>query len=1662
MKKRIFFSIIALIASTLFAAAVEVNLNFYADGRKIHTQSVEADATYTLSTIISDAGINMSDYECREWSFLGWTQMHPEEEVTDVAPELVTSVTPIANVNLYAVYRQQTGTEFKYVKISGQDALVSGDYIITYADGSDNYYALGMTEYQSSYQWHDGSKYHYYFAIKPKLISNISHDKDQIDLSQPDSVVWQYTKSDTYTGVWKNKSNSQYLYPDSVYYNSPGSKYYYCDLLKSSSNTAVTQYSSTRNKYGIFANPGGGSITNNVYYSSNEFRCEHRATNTYFPILHLFKKTELPVYEYTSYPDCSRWKVYLDAGLGTIGSGTSHVDSLQEASSGATVTLPTATEGDADDCNMWDFYGWHRNTPVETTTSAPTVYNGAGYEISHDREKLYAVYTRNAYYKKISSISELSDGDECVVVYTGNSKAVTYPSSNHEWDGTTVDTSNDRITVAVSDNIKWTYNSSDNCFYHSSTPLGYSSSYKYAIGNNDSPFKLHYTYWGKTYYLRWNGSKFEDGSTDTYNTFAIYKKVAKTYSSFPHCHPYAVTLHACGGYMTYDAKEVITKQLTEETAGAGVTIPSATPRCPEDGWSFVGWVAGDDLGSLRQTEMTAQDGLILPGTYIPTHDGAHLYAVYKRPTDYYRIVSYPNDMVAGDQYILTYYTSMSGDDDNLYDVELTSEVVSTNYLKGDPKEAPQDAEGYYMKEANAKALWVLGGSNNAWTFQNVSNNKYLRSSYSYYDDIWTNGTPSTYTITRPDESSLNLTIKDNTSIRYIMFDGGKFIASGSSNSLCFLYRQMKEFTSWPHCDPFTVNFDGCGGTAGYDSKTEDAPYAGVILPNAYVNGDCSHEDWEFIGWSEKPVDVETTVLTQNLMPAGLQYVPVKNNSTLYAVYYKKENTYAKITSTSALYLGVSYIIASTGNKAMLNVPKNTNYIDVQAVSPADGVITLEDADALEWRLQGADGVYELYNVKRDVFLDLRTNGEALLTRSAAEDDFQIMRGSSAGDFVVRSNKSIVSSQTGKKYLHYDASNTRFDSETESVATANPLYLYQRQATYNSYPSCVDPIEPLRWTDDNHVIMESFVLTGTPELSGGLGSAVSQPDGTYSLSYNPSILTPCSQTMVSWGDGTSAYIHVPWIVQDENAVMSDLSVDDCATCDAVILPGATLTIDENKTMHNITVYEGGTLHIKDNVTLTLNTLTMRCDDDTKAPQVTFGGENARLHLKYDEMYYDIRVDDKRYYWIALPFDTYVQSISFSNEAANGMLPEYRTDYWVKYYDGASRAADVNAGRTLKKSYWAHIAPKGQNALMPAGQGYNVCIADQAPTQPDGRYHEKRVLRFTMHPNDDMWNEQEYSSGKVTDVIPSSVSDEAKRNNAGWNLIGNPYLKNYNTGTVTGLRNGAWEHETNAHGDWTGRWKQTEGTTSVPYFTIFDPSTETYSQVLASERTLLPFSAVFVQIENGDQINFADDMSGTTKAPYRRAAETDAPLFTGIVLEGNTYADKTGIVLDERFTPAYEIGGDLEKIINSGRLNLYTLNANGQALAFNGLSDEDAVAPIPVGVTFPQRGEYTFAFDAERFSINALDSLILIDYMADSLETNLLYSNYTFETEAGTVNNRFAIVVRRAAEQMDITTDIHAVESDEQGATGAVYKFIRHGKLYIKYGDKIFDASGVQVR
>ena len=497
-----------------------------------------------------------------------------------------------------------------------------------------------------------------------------------------------------------------------------------------------------------------------------------------------------------------------------------------------------------------------------------------------------------------------------------------------------------------------------------------------------------------------------------------------------------------------------------------------------------------------------------------------------------------------------------------------------------------------------------------------------------------------------------------------------------------------------------------------------------------------------------------------------------------------------------------------------------------------------------------------------------------------------------------------------------------------------------------------------------------------------------------------------------------------------------------TSDVTTLP----TDIEDLAGTDIYVYGGTTLNIQPGTT-TINSLTLKgglqADGSYKMPTV-WVPEGATLVRNSNKINLDLIVNAKTYYPFAVPF------AAKNNENVEYLDPvlaaasTYGTHFAIKTYDGARRA-DVGED---KANNWVRVL-RGET-LQP-GVGY-IITALTYPTEDTATIRIPMSVSNTWFKN----GEQAAVNTTVRNTIAvtahaGAAATEHKRH-AGWNFVANPYLTSFTGGNVA--NDGGLDY-INGELIIQGSYEYTDE--EVPYVTVPAYDFAYYSQHKLSDVKLSPEWSFFVQVGTGGTMNFTT--AGRQQAPAsiaaRYAEERPVKMDVDLILSDNHSSDQTGIIISDRYTDAYEIGRDLEKLFGSAyNLSVYTLMEDNTPLAFQALAIRSSMQVIPVGYRAPEQGEYTFRLNEATSSIDLLneqyEQLVLVDYQTGEL-TNLLYTDYTFYSERTQSNSRFAIY---AVPRQNAPTDLpNAIGSDEE-----VRKVIYNDRLYILRDGNVYNGMG----
>lgn len=573
----------------------------------------------------------------------------------------------------------------------------------------------------------------------------------------------------------------------------------------------------------------------------------------------------------------------------------------------------------------------------------------------------------------------------------------------------------------------------------------------------------------------------------------------------------------------------------------------------------------------------------------------------------------------------------------------------------------------------------------------------------------------------------------------------------------------------------------------------------------------------------------------------------------------------------------------------------------------------------------------------------------------------------------------------------------------------------------------------------------------------------QPDGTYRIDISQLDTMSCTNLRIivttTEGEKLTGTWKIPIFVTNDGGTGSNGDVktddavfveegEDCATCDVVVMRGATLEVVKEgyNEVRNIEVYQNGKLYVPASRTYAINRLIMRSKEDT-VPRADIRGA---IEQTEETFVLDKRIKAGRWYKIALPYRCKISDVTFRS----GEKAILNTHWYLQTYDGDNRANGIQTGN------W-HLY---SGEYMEPGVGYNLAI-DADILDKDNLYAE---LRFPMTPNA---NFNENASVNVPVKAYGANNSRTKGgepvtpNHLGWNLIGNPYMMDYTTGSVaTPLKVGQLYLEDNI-------WKLTG---SLRYVVALKSTRDSYEQIPigATGKEIEPFMAYFVQIdgESDNQalnVTFSKDyLKG--RAPRRQVnqayeEEDNTPVWCAVnITNPLNEKDETTLLISDDFTEDYDMMNDFAKMRGDkykeySKPVLASRNTTGD-MAFNAVPDSTAAKGVPLTFYTNQAGQFTFRMD---FTYG-LDKIQRVEIYDDndkqwhSLMNGDEYSFYSDHLGDNTDRFRMRVVVDRKAPQ--ITTDLEPTESENSAPS----KLLINGHVYIFRGGRIYDITGKQLR
>ena len=396
-----------------------------------------------------------------------------------------------------------------------------------------------------------------------------------------------------------------------------------------------------------------------------------------------------------------------------------------------------------------------------------------------------------------------------------------------------------------------------------------------------------------------------------------------------------------------------------------------------------------------------------------------------------------------------------------------------------------------------------------------------------------------------------------------------------------------------------------------------------------------------------------------------------------------------------------------------------------------------------------------------------------------------------------------------------------------------------------------------------------------------------------------------------------------------------------------------------------------------------------------------------HMRADNITLEYWIPSYCWDFITVPFDVKVSDIRPAFEG---------TPFVIRKYDGLKRAAGQ------MNETWVDMTA---DSTLHAGVGY---IIRSASTDPNNRYYNVFYLDALQTVN----KNNIFISDDVE--VPLAYYESEFAHNRSWNLIGNPYPCFYDIRAMQ---------------------------TSAPII-IWDAYQNNYRALSPQDDSYIlnPGQAFFVQrpvneesivfLKEGRQTNLDIrymDYNNGKYAPGRVSTTTNVERSVfNIILSNGEQSDRTRFVINQSAQKAYEQGLDASKFASLVSVSqLYTIE-NDVHFAINERPLSDGI--ITLGMTIATGGIYTLTL-----STTVDQEIWLMDKFTGKEILLNGDTGYTFNTEAGTYENRFTLRLGNGTVTgvKEIATEQQKIENiyDMQGrSVDAVQKGI-----YIMDGKKV---------
>jgi hypothetical protein len=445
----------------------------------------------------------------------------------------------------------------------------------------------------------------------------------------------------------------------------------------------------------------------------------------------------------------------------------------------------------------------------------------------------------------------------------------------------------------------------------------------------------------------------------------------------------------------------------------------------------------------------------------------------------------------------------------------------------------------------------------------------------------------------------------------------------------------------------------------------------------------------------------------------------------------------------------------------------------------------------------------------------------------------------------------------------------------------------------------------------------------------------------------------------------------------------------------IAASGVLTMSSPKSVNKLTIESGAKLDMSTHVLTVTSDLILKVSK-TSVPELSLTQAIALA----DRVLVQKTMEPGKWYFMSFPGDVVIDDITHIAGTGSLSPATLGSNWWIKYYDGASRIENLGA-----VSNWKSMTT-GQT--LQANKGYIIGLGTSLTGDHELSFPINKSLVTTA--------EAERTVAVVNHG--EGVLTPEQENHIGWNLVGVPYLSKF-AGSGVG---------TNYLTFWNGT-------------TYVQPAKEDVASIN-------PYEAFFVQASaSGTTNNLAFSLASRQLVNRQAAAISDE--FIRLALSNEHHSDVTTLLLNDEYSVGYEINRDLEKWNTTGTQvpQLYSSIGNVK-YAFNALPEE-SLSRLFLGYYLRDAGMTSLR--VSDMNLTVASNLWLTDHTTGSV-VDLTVQDYTFHSESGWHNERFSLGIQSVSTQVNVLennfsywVDANNVVLKNIPGKGTVQVFNATGKL-----------------